>query len=560
MGKFLILAIIVAVIASAYIIIDDDGNSDYTLLDSSENIVPGLTIEEEENYAGYGYYYGYTVVTAVNGNDVYYDHENHLHYSEMGVLEYQSNSFEPNGFYINFDYTSGNIPEGVTVDKVYDMYILNGEIITESEGMYIDIVFNYLVIEYDGKNVQSVYGSFDSKMDDKNGEGYIWEEVTLVTIADVITGIGDRSTKASFVTGLDQFYPEAIVEFDLDKYKGCDVKQSAGRFGNVNVDVYTINGTVEGVELIDFKYCVYDGYIIKAMGKQLFDPLEDSVPINHTIRIAVIPVPEPEPIGYELLDSTDYIVPGMTLEFDWLFGENSAAYHETLVVKSVEDGTVTYNTQIVEEYIDTGIKFYEWFDFEPNAYYINFDYTSGSVPETVTVEKEGDVYTLNGKFSIDDEGYNVTTEFQDLVIKYVDGKVAEVDGKVAIDKKGIDTDDRVLETAELVTMDRYLTGTGDLFSGYTGTAPVTSFYLIVCDIFSEDQYEGCEIVESKDVYGGVEVTVYTINGQAENGKFYKDYKAVVYDCYEIADFGLVGSPLMVFPDQFDNKMSIYINN
>ena len=558
MGKFLILAIILAFIAGAYMIIDDDGDSDYTLLDHPENIVPGLTVEIKESYGGYGSYHDVYTVTEVKEDYITYTKDSRTNVYTTGIEEYFANDFEPNAKYTCFDYTSSTLPEAVTVEKEGNFYKLNGYVHDRGTGLDLKVVYEDLVIEYDGKNVLFVDGAFDYARESDDDSAYNWEEAHVVTMADTITGICERIDKETFTCDTDAFYDVLFIEWNPDYYKGCEIVESQGRYGGVDVDIYTINGPTEKVEYEDFKVIVYDDYFIKVMGYLKFGVLTELVPMNYNVNINVVPIPEPV-TGLKLLDSADNIVPGMTIETDWLTGDNEATYHETTVVNSVVDGEVEYTNEVKTEYVEVGARTYDLIDFEPNGFYINFDYTSGTIPEGVNVYKVDDTYTLDGKFTVTIEEFNVTTAFKDLAIIYDGKEVKAVDGTVDIDAVPVKlgSTDRYVESATLEMVGDFLSGYGDSFSRYTATVDQDKFYETVIEAYDPVFYKGCVIKESKTIYEGVEVNVYDIEGDVDFYSF-KDFEVFEYNGFEILNQGLVATEIHPDFTKFEFTVNVYI--
>ena len=558
MGKFLILAIILAVIASAYLIIDDDGDSDYTLLESIENIEPGLTIEITGNYGGYGYYSDVYTVTDIKDGDVTYIQESHEYFYTDGVEEYYTNEFEPNSKYVCFDYTSGTLPETVTVEKDGKFYKLNGYADSYGVGVDIRIVYEDLVIEYDGKNVLFVDGSLDYTRESIDESGYEQLQADLVTMADVITGTGDMMYKETFTCNFDAFYEAVMAEWDPDDYKGCEITQTKGRYGGVDVDVYTLNGTAGDLTYEDFKICVYSGYIIKAMGYLEFVPLLDYVPMNYTVNIKIVPVPEPETSGYKYLESTDYVKKGMTFDHDIVIGEDQGSYKETTVVDYVDGTKVGYTTSIWCESTLAGFIKFSASDFLPDGPSVNFDYTATTIPDNVSVEKYDDTYVINGELEFETGSTLGKSTFKNLTINFDGSEVLTVIGEFTLEKDSKYADSKYHYDSQItmVTVDHYIGGIGAYYHTFDFTIEQDLFYYAAMDRYYPSEFDGCSIDDTTEPLEDIIADVHIING-VSGDMAYNGYKVYSYQGFYIEEHGQKLYPLETEFVNFDYKSEIY---
>ena len=60
-------------------------------------------------------------------------------------------------------------------------------------------------------------------------------------------------------------YFNNIPKFHPEDYKGATVED--GRFGGVDVKIYTFSGTEAMMEYVDYKFYVYNDYLVKSEGK-----------------------------------------------------------------------------------------------------------------------------------------------------------------------------------------------------------------------------------------------------------------------------------------------------
>lgn len=274
----LAIAVIIAVVAASCVVVEfkendkeenyafGDPESDFTLLDSPDKIVPGLTLKytsRGEQGKSYGHYDMVTVVddvtdgkatiSCVTKTDIY-------DYSEL--YKYAPGEVKVYGL----DYKNAPYPEGITVAVDGDTYIINGTYVPQYETNGYTFVDMRIVLT--GTDVTDVSGRITYKDDSTEGEfthetqdGMVWWHY-LGT--DTYKGTVDDSDLYD-VLSTQLFMME---KYDASYYDGATVTESAGKCGNVNCTVYTINGkaTTYGDVYQDYDLYVYDGYVLKENG------------------------------------------------------------------------------------------------------------------------------------------------------------------------------------------------------------------------------------------------------------------------------------------------------
>lgn len=153
-----IIAVIGAAVCGLTIIKGKDTGyaSDYTLLDSDDNVGPGLVITKEVSK---GNDYRYTLTSSVNGRHA----DGRVVYtSEYSAEAQDSDSFDnyaPNKAGVAWiDYTSSDLPEGITVTVSGNVYTINGKYVKGGQGSTATYTFKDLAINYRQSSVQSVQG------------------------------------------------------------------------------------------------------------------------------------------------------------------------------------------------------------------------------------------------------------------------------------------------------------------------------------------------------------------------------------------------------------------
>ena len=266
-AKILIIAV-VAIVAigggvAAFLMLgngSDSNDSDYTLLDSNDNIKKGLTIELTGKYSG-GSMESKYVVDSVSGGKVGYSEKAVAKNVPAGSTITLAN-FYPDKF--SFDYTDeSDIPEGVEVKHDGDTYKITGEQKDTSYGERT-VVFD-LSIKYADDEVTAVNGSME--MIQKDGSSIYEMKYKFEMSGDKLKVTGDTKQEDTDECDVDDYYSRAMTDFDMDDYKGAQVTSKDGKYGGVDVKIYTVNGTVDNYEYKDVKIYVYKDYVLKQEGK-----------------------------------------------------------------------------------------------------------------------------------------------------------------------------------------------------------------------------------------------------------------------------------------------------
>ena len=227
----------------------DEPESCYTLLDSSDNVKEGLTLEFDGDDHN-GSFHSKRVVDYVEDGRVYY-----TLYIDLRDIEYiiDLQYFLPGN---PFDYTSDDIPEGVTVKKVGSVYNITGT----TEKMSGTVTYDLSIFYADGV-VYNVTGSIKEK------ETTIRDDVIMTYVYETEdVGLIEKWSVSGWETQSMKVenYMQRVSPFTPETYKGATVED--GTFGGVDVKIYTFNGTVLGTEYVDYKFFVYDGQSIHREG------------------------------------------------------------------------------------------------------------------------------------------------------------------------------------------------------------------------------------------------------------------------------------------------------
>ena len=268
MDAKILIVVVVAVVAiaggvAAFLMLgngSESHDSDYTLLDSNDNIKKGLTIELTGKYSG-GNMESKYVVDSVTDGKVGYSAKMVAKDVPAGgsiTLSY----FNPDQF--RFDYTDeSDIPEGIEVKHDGDTYKITGE---QKETSYGEFTIAYdLSIKYVDDEVTAVNGSMEMT---QKREGHIYEiKYNFKMSGDNLKVTGDTNQEDKDECDVDDYYGRAMTEFEMDDYKKAQVVSKDGKYGGVDVTIYTVNGTVGDYEFKDMKIYVYKDYILKEEGK-----------------------------------------------------------------------------------------------------------------------------------------------------------------------------------------------------------------------------------------------------------------------------------------------------
>jgi len=555
MTKFLILAVIVMVVAGGFFIDHSDDGSDYTILESEENIVEGLIIETNDTNPSMGHATEKDQVLKVADGKVSYSVDKSYKYDVPVDLSFQLKDFAPNGYITYFDYTSSELPEEITVTVIDDVYVLNGNYGRTYLDDQIYIGFTDLAIEYDGKTVISVEGHIDVYVSTPDDYGFIETIADLETVDENILGTGGVYTYAVLTADLEEFYAAAIWTWDASKFEGCDIKESQGKIGEVDAIVYTINGASKGFEYKDFKVYTYQGYCLKLYGMVKDDPNGE---FFSEFRVVKLYIQEPEPESpYRVLESTDNITEGMRLEINGSLdvAQTASSYTE---VDRIDGDTVYYTATTKTDFLEPGVTTLQGDDFGPMGDYIGFNYVAGDIPETVTVTADGNKYTLNGSYEMDYKDFHRQYAFDNLTIELGTESIISVNGGFEIEFTALDgSKDYYSMEASIVTIDGIVTGTGSLIYVMESNIAAKFFYKLSLISYNEDRYEGCTITESYEEFEGITATVYTVNGVTDMAE-YQDFDVYVYEGFIIKETGLVKHLFGEEFLQYDNLTDIYV--
>ena len=263
-----VAAIVVAACIAGFFLLKDKLKSDYSLLDSDDNIVKGLTIDVAFTDVNSNFN-DYIRVESTTDTGVTYEFEYAEKTDTKNIVTLES--FSPVSALIGFDYTGSSYPQGVTVNVDSNVYTLNGSY-EKSMGKYSDkYTFDNLKIKYDGTDVLTVDGKYTqaSGPDDHR----ITITINIGTNDGGITGKSTIKEVGKNTTSKSLFYDQVLgdYEYNASMFTGTTIEKSTGKYGNVDTIQYTINGKVTegryaGYTLKDVKLDVYDGFIIHMSG------------------------------------------------------------------------------------------------------------------------------------------------------------------------------------------------------------------------------------------------------------------------------------------------------
>jgi len=261
MDSKILIVIVVAAIAvvgvAAFFLLGGNGNNDsqYTLLDSNDNISVGMVIEIK------GYQEPMDVdtvdtVTSVADGTVTYTEVSKMTMKNFEEAPTPLNTFAPGGSRVYFDYTDpDNYPEGITVTVDGNKYTINGTY------ALMGISYEAFTIVYDGENVSSVSGKYLYKVSQTAATTYEYKTTDGKLYAKM--NFDSESTETCSV---DKFYEETVTKFDKSQYSGMEIKERNGKYGGVSVTIYTLNGTYEGQQYKNVEMYTYHSYMIHAEG------------------------------------------------------------------------------------------------------------------------------------------------------------------------------------------------------------------------------------------------------------------------------------------------------
>ena len=274
----LAIAVIIAVVAASCVVVEfkendkeenyafGDPESDFTLLDSPDKIVPGLTLknlERAEEGKAYTQFDTTVVVDDVADGKVTYSWILKTDsYDSTELEKYAPGQVKVYGL----DYTNAPYPEGITVAVDGDTYTINGTWVPQY--FTENITFVDFRIVWTGEEVTDVNGKITNNGDSSSGEddvetvdGTVWEHGWGSN-----SGTGTADTADFYDTLSAELF--TIEKYDADDYTGATVTEGSGKCGNVTCTVYTVNGKSNkyGNVYEDFKLYVYDGYVLQVNG------------------------------------------------------------------------------------------------------------------------------------------------------------------------------------------------------------------------------------------------------------------------------------------------------
>ena len=228
---------------------------------------------------------------------------------------------------------------------------------------------------------------------------------------------------------------------------------------------------------------------------------------------------------YKLLDSNDNIKAGLTIE-ERSEGDSSS-YKGKTVVTSVDAGIVKYTEEWSSKTSSYGETIYDLSDFVPGGPEVPFDYTGSTYPSGITVDKDGNVYTIKGTTEVNNPPFKVKYTYDDLKIEY-NGAVISVNGGIEMvnDMATGKTDYNM----DFKTENSKLLAKADMEYSGTDQCAVDAFYSAVLEKFDQSEYPGATITSDDGTFKGVDVKVYTLNGGTHA---FKDMKIDVYNGYII---------------------------
>ena len=262
--KILISAFILAVVIIGVCIsmnTSHEDSTDYTLLDSPDNIVKGMTIDVIESDDVYSQIQSY-IVTDVKDGIVSYDIISHFRSSLESYITLDT--FSPSAMW--FDYTDpSKSPDWMSVDVNGNRYHLQGTDTTESMGESFTRSYD-LTIVYDGAKVTSVKGT---KALSSEGMGHSSSAVTEYwTSNGKLYGYNIDDGFVSNEVEQDDFYRLTAMPFDMSLVDG-ELTVKDGKYNGVDAKIYNLNGKYRYEEYRGLRMIVYDGIVLKLEGKDV---------------------------------------------------------------------------------------------------------------------------------------------------------------------------------------------------------------------------------------------------------------------------------------------------
>jgi len=266
MDSKILIVIVVAAIAvvgvAAFFLLGGNGNNDsqYTLLDSDDNISAGMVIEKTGT-SGPQNAHSTATVTSVSGGTVTYTEEASQTISDFIDTKMPLSRFLPEDNQLGFDYTDPeDIPAGITVTQDGTKYTITGS----NTEFSVTTSYENFVIDYDGSTVSSVSGKQLSSY--TYGGESTSSVVEYKTVEKVLFGKMSVTSQSTNTVDVSQFYLKAVSKFDKSQYSGMEIKERNGKYGGVDVVIYNLNGISGGQEYKNVDLYTYHGYMIHAEG------------------------------------------------------------------------------------------------------------------------------------------------------------------------------------------------------------------------------------------------------------------------------------------------------
>ena len=182
-----VAAAVIVVAAAAFLALGGGSGSDYTLLDSDENIQKGMTIETTWGMGGGKADAEYAVQSVTDGA-VVFSIDSVMKDVLLRPDHKDFDSYAPGiESKFGFDYTDEeDFPDGVSVKVSGNDYRIVGKYETEYYGLYPITVTCDMAVTYDGEDVTAVNGTMRYDMVEEDGTSS--ESFTLETIDGKIEG------------------------------------------------------------------------------------------------------------------------------------------------------------------------------------------------------------------------------------------------------------------------------------------------------------------------------------------------------------------------------------
>ncbi len=267
--KIAILGIIVILVVAAcggYFLLKDDSHSndsdkkgtDFTLLDSSDKIVKGLTVKDTYSHDDYSYNKVWVVDSVADGKVTYT-----MTKDSTEKHRYDISYYGPGEDEFGFDYSDADdIPETVTVTHTAsdDTYTISG---TWTEMTGTVRTYENIVIVCDGDSATSVTGKMTTHDEKKGTVLDISYEYSTDGTDVVVLEKGNQTI--NYTVNASDYYSLVFEVYDVEYYKPI-ATESTETVGNVTATLYTLNGDKSSDNFENYKIYTYNGYVIKQSG------------------------------------------------------------------------------------------------------------------------------------------------------------------------------------------------------------------------------------------------------------------------------------------------------